>query len=553
MSGKLNVLTRLRVVAYRGIEALDTASIFPDGLPQKGVIIRGRTATGKTSVLNAIKAALAAQDIGHDAIRLGHDRAEILIDMNDLTVARVITATRSTLRIDRADAKAIPSPTAWLKTMLGASTFDPIEVAADTAKDKKALKARVLAALPLSVSPEQVATWLDGWTLEAPPDYQLHGLEVVEHVRREFYERRGRENARAKEISKEIDALIAGAPPAVAGAPSVDDAAIAWREAERERGELAARKQRAAEQVTRTQATRDRVARLREEAAALEATPDVDPARKDKAARAIADATTVIAGLEAEEGDIEAQIAALEERLAETRQRRREAEVVSATWERETRAIAAAEDAVAAKRAQGAAAREQADSLEAALANMVEAPPGDEELAAADARIAAAAAEHEKAVAARHRAEHEAKIADAQTRLASAKEAAAQLDAMVTRFTKEIPAQLLREAKGIPGLAIDGDDVYLDDVRLSKLSGREQLLFAVEIARRLNVRSKILIVDGLEKVDDEILPDFVRKATADGYQLIATRVTAEDVHFEAIGPDDADADDETEESEETTT
>jgi hypothetical protein len=64
--------------------------------------------------------------------------------------------------------------------------------------------------------------------------------------------------------------------------------------------------------------------------------------------------------------------------------------------------------------------------------------------------------------------------------------------------------------------------------------GKERLAFAVEIARRANERSKIIVVDGLETLDPAELEPFVREATRDGYQLLATRVEGGEAHLEAI-------------------
>ena len=64
-------ITRIKITNYRGIEALDSE------VPPAGALICGDNGQGKTTVLNAIQAALTAQDIGPDAVRLGADKAEI--------------------------------------------------------------------------------------------------------------------------------------------------------------------------------------------------------------------------------------------------------------------------------------------------------------------------------------------------------------------------------------------------------------------------------------------------------------------------------------------
>ncbi len=189
--------------------------------------------------------------------------------------------------------------------------------------------------------------------------------------------------------------------------------------------------------------------------------------------------------------------------------------------------------------ARAAQLRQQAADLESAIAATSETAATPEEVAAAEAVRDAANEKLAKAIAAKARADHEEKVEVERTRLTEANEKAGQLTGMVDRFTKVVPNELLKASNGIPGLAFDGDEIFLDGVAFSSLSGREAIFFATEIARRLNVQSKILIVDGLERVDDDQLPDFVKMATADGYQLIGTRVEAGEVVLTAIEADDA--------------
>ncbi len=115
---------------------------------------------------------------------------------------------------------------------------------------------------------------------------------------------------------------------------------------------------------------------------------------------------------------------------------------------------------------------------------------------------------------------------------------AAELDTTVKKLANAAPSELLAEAQGIPGLSIDGDEIMLDGKRLDALSGAEQLRFAVEIARRANAKSRILIVDGLERLDPDQMEAFVAMATADGWQLLGTRVSRGDLVIEAIEADE---------------
>jgi len=76
----------------------------------------------------------------------------------------------------------------------------------------------------------------------------------------------------------------------------------------------------------------------------------------------------------------------------------------------------------------------------------------------------------------------------------------------------------------------------LDGVPLDTLSGGQKLEFAVNLAKRANPEAKILICDGLERLDPERMEAFVLLATAGDWQLIASRVEAGGIEFEAIEP-----------------
>jgi len=111
---------------------------------------------------------------------------------------------------------------------------------------------------------------------------------------------------------------------------------------------------------------------------------------------------------------------------------------------------------------------------------------------------------------------------------------AARLDDQVRALTDDAPGVLMASAAGIPGLALDGESVLVDGVDIDRLSGAEQLRVAVQIARRLNASTKLLILDGLERVDPELIPGFLADATAGGFQVLATRVASGPIHVEPI-------------------
>ena len=91
------------------------------------VEITGRNGVGKSSVLDAIWAALAnAKHIQAMPIRKGADKARIRLDLGELIVERRFNAAGSTLTVESAEGARFTSPQGVLDKLLGALTFDPL-------------------------------------------------------------------------------------------------------------------------------------------------------------------------------------------------------------------------------------------------------------------------------------------------------------------------------------------------------------------------------------------------------------------------------------------
>lgn len=508
-------ITHLKIRNFRGIAELDRA------VPPAGAIIAGANGRGKTSTIKAIRAALAAQDIGPDAVRLGADKAEILVDLDDVHVRRVITAKTSTLAVTTRDGFKAPKPTAFLTELLGTSPLDPLDLFLSKPRDRRA---RILEALPVRVTRDQ----LRAWAPDLPPNFDVegHGLEVVERARRAYYERRTVANAEAEAKAreaeakeKEADEIVQTATLSFADDVTEDELRSGLEERRARLAELQARERAAREGAERTAATRDRIVGLRAEAE--------DRLRKAKAgpsAGAEDEARAQADGSRARVEQLAAQLRAAEAVSADTTQ---------ALAEVRSRRAEAAEHHTKASELQ-----KTADDLAAAIAHGAPLPPRPDELDEASASVARARETLQAfgawvaARAARARAEAAAEAAR------KAKAEAARLDAIVNALAKDAPRALMGQADTIPGLGLDGDDVTLDGVRLDGLCGAEQIRFSVEIAKRLNAKSKILVVDGLERLDPEQREAFVSEATSGGFQLLATCVDKGEPVFMALEADE---------------
>lgn len=485
-------IRRLYVRDYRGIEERDVE------IPDSGVLIRGGNMRGKTSVLNAIRAALGGADIGPDAIRIGADRAEILVNLDALTVRRVIKATGADLTVT-SEGAPIKKPQTRLTELLGNAPFDPLDLYHAKPKDRRQL---VLQAVHVTATPEDVARWVGPGTSVST---EGHGLDVIEKLHGIFYDRRKLANATADEAKRRASVAEAGLPERIECAMTETAAAVALDAAIAAHARVSERYQ----QAQRAEAQRAELA-----VASIPTDDEVETA----AIELRSSQATVTAA--------HAEIARLEAALVEAR-----AQQVRCQRHADGARVRLTE----LQRVRG----EHRAKLEAVAALDVGGPTGEE--------LAAAREAEEEARDALDRARRAEAFANAKRDAERMRETAKRceadakaLDSVVKRLRDDAPIELLARAHGgIQGLTVKGDDVLLDGVSLDGLSGAERVWFCVQIAKRLNERTRILVVDGLEALDPEELEAFVKHATADDWQLIATRVDRGDVVFEAFAAPEA--------------
>lgn len=499
-------ITRIEIKDWRGI------SEFSTDVGPGGILVKGSNAKGKTSVLNAISAALAARGVDPSDIRHGADTAEILVSLDGLRVRRRISEGGPSLAVTNKDGDRWSKPQSRLDDLLGTAGIDALEFFLAKAPDRRKM---VLEAMALTVTAEQVLEWVGDPKLVEQLGTSGPALEVVERYRKHFYGERTDANRALKEKRRVWDEASSAAP---AVAPADDPGAQAELEAAGAAvKEIGGRAESAARLKTAQQGTRDRIASLRKSEA--EATEQALPAytveHLRNAEQMRFDHLQVVEKLKA---DLHAAETVFEEMGATIR-------AMNAEFDRARRCEV---------NAQGYAS--QAADLEATIAEAgASVSVTEEERQQADGRLTAARARAEKAVAAAGERAAHARAATAATEAKAAEEVAERLDTIVKRLTDEAPRQLAATG-GIEGVGLDGDRLTMDGTDLDSLSGAEQMQFAVRLAKRANAKSKILIVDGLERLDAVRGVEFVKEATAGGWQLFATRVADGELVVEAIEP-----------------
>ena len=490
-------ITRLRITNFRGIASLDV----PVG--PGGVLFSGTNGEGKTTAIEAINAACEGVGIGPDAIRIGAERSEILVDLDKveaarrtkLEVKRTIGKKSKSIAVTGSDGVPLPKPAEQLAVLFGGRALDPLKFLLADAKEQRRI---VLAANPVQVTAEDLTRWTGeekDWNTDG------HGQEVLARVRQMYFDQRTKAGQVADQAkaavtvkAQEADRLRVEKPETM----TPDAARTHVAAAERELAVLRDRRKQAAEREAASAGTRQKIVKLRAEAEEMMARPQA------------------VGPTEAEAGEADRELKAAELALAEA-QRRYEAAVsagkaIDERIKEARRLEVEANEAVA-----------QATALEAAIA-VDETGDVAELLAAAELAKDKAEAQVVRADATAKWNAAKANVVTAEMIQHEADTAWSKLDTIVKTLTTEAPAEIAGRADLVEGLEVTQDAILLDGKNIALLCGAEKMHFAVTLAKRMAGKAKILTVDGLEQIAPAKQPEFVRVCLDGGWALFATVV-----------------------------
>ena len=138
MSAEEKPLTIVELRAENTLR-LKAVRIRPNG---SMVLIGGRNAQGKSSVISAIEMALAGgKAIPLEPVRHGARKATQRVDLGELVVERTITARGTELVVTNRDGEVQRSPQSLLKALYSETSFDPVEFTrAEPKKQDEVLK-----------------------------------------------------------------------------------------------------------------------------------------------------------------------------------------------------------------------------------------------------------------------------------------------------------------------------------------------------------------------------------------------------------------------------
>lgn len=192
------VVTKLVIDSFKRISAV---SIEPEG---NLVRITGRNGAGKSSVLDAIFAALCGKDaVPSKPVKRGAAKGTVTVHLDDPKV--VITRTfapdgASTLVIESHDGARFPSPQTMLDKLLGKITFDPL---AFLAKKPAAQVETLLSVVELKADPARLEELSPKSAIEDP-------VQRLSFRAKQTFEERTVQNGLVAQAEAELKALPVG-------------------------------------------------------------------------------------------------------------------------------------------------------------------------------------------------------------------------------------------------------------------------------------------------------------------------------------------------------
>jgi DNA repair exonuclease SbcCD ATPase subunit len=128
-------MTKIVQFTAENVKKLRAVQIKPDG---SLIVIGGKNAQGKSSVLDAIMAALGGKSyVPEKAVREGAKKGFVELDLGDLTVRRTFTASGGgTLTVSTKDGAKYSGPQKMLDALVGKISFDPLAFARMSEKDQ---------------------------------------------------------------------------------------------------------------------------------------------------------------------------------------------------------------------------------------------------------------------------------------------------------------------------------------------------------------------------------------------------------------------------------
>lgn len=507
----MSTITKLEINNFIGIAE---ATIKP----LKRTVITGKNGQGKTSIIEAIKAAL--RGAGPDKIKLGASKAEIFISTEELEVRRRITAAGSTVTVKK-NGETIPKPQAYLDGIIGDFSFEPVRFFLMSSKEQTEY---LLKAIPVKATLEQLKRWTKGLLSALDGFLPLHGLEAISLAEKTLYDLRAADNARVKTLESTIREMESNIPAEAKAFNPADVLAvmeqISEAKAQANYVEEYAREIAACETLEQDlNADRDELrnkseVRYNELAAAQAAAkiPLVDTEMLDKRLKA---ENKRMEELRAQAREIEQQISKAKIQNSQVQAAKEKADYIANDIKDMALSVKYIEEKLA------KANVNRADLLKKmSNTNPIEIKPLQEQLEGL-----MKAQEYQRDID---------RLADMRNELKGVKESAEARDKAVKTLQTVAPAEMLSEAKmPVDGLAYSAGQFTLHGVPIQNLSTSQKACLAVAVTRNLNkdYEIKAICLDNFESLDADTQKAFMEEAGKDGFQYFVSCVGNHDMNI----------------------
>lgn len=196
-------ITHIHIKNLLGIQDLELT-------PGAVTVISGQNGTGKTSVIESVKAALSK---GHDAtlLRKGEKAGEAVLVLDDgLEIRKRVTEKTSTTTMTAADGSKISKPASELDKLIDLLSVNPVEFLSASPKERARI---LLETLPIKLDVEELAR-----ITKLPINPVGEPLAYLDSLRKQIYDDRTGVNRAVKEKEATIQQMIQTMPEAPGGA-----------------------------------------------------------------------------------------------------------------------------------------------------------------------------------------------------------------------------------------------------------------------------------------------------------------------------------------------
>lgn len=183
-------ITRLVMTNFGALQELDVQVA-------KDTVLTGKKGAGKTTVLEGLRAVLTGKGLRPDLVKLGEDKATLLLELtNGTTIKRTLkgASTTAALSVER-DGMKPGKPQAFIDALLGPYAFNPVDFFNLSAQDQAS---ELLALTAVSMTPDEYKE-LGGGDLFPFVDYGQHPLRVIADIEKALFADRTETNRGMKQ------------------------------------------------------------------------------------------------------------------------------------------------------------------------------------------------------------------------------------------------------------------------------------------------------------------------------------------------------------------